>query len=654
MAPGTPSPTHQTSRTRERTNKRVWTFRAVATVISTAAAFGCGDPTGATDSAARNTATASFAQCDSRVTRGRTLGSISVTRPLEMRLNIGDTARLASVGADVDGVVIPVVPDWKIEDTNIARVDSGLVLPLSGGQTRLTANVAGRALCVLLTTVSVGPTFTAVTIDNDAPIASTDAALRMQATVHYSNGIAVPVHDAAQWISLDPQIAAVETGAWVTPKQIGSARIVARVGTKADTANMLVTDEQFASLAPRRAEDFASSIGVNIHLSYFDRVYGSGFQSIIVPRLRELGVRHVRDGGTVLPDNAWMNDVYSRWRILTDETGARFTIIMSARRTASGPGTNYSDMSHVYELRDRIGAERIEAFEGLNEHDQSGRPDFASDVRASQRALYNVVKGDVSLSSRFAVLGPSFANVATVGQVGDLSGYMDQGVIHPYDGGQIPTTNLRANTDAIKGVSGSKPIQATEVGYHTASNSTNPWHWALNENAQAKYTLREFLELYNAGVRRSFAYELIDEGTDLSDMEQNFGLLRNDGSRKPAFESLRNLIAVLGDRDAQAFSLHPIRVRMSGDTAGVRKMVLEKSNGRRYLVLWLNTLSYDKVGRRDVNATAQSVTLSFADLIAQANIFVPFTRAEAIASFQGVRSVQVAVADHPTIIELKQ
>jgi hypothetical protein len=229
---------------------------------------------------------------------------------------------------------------------------------------------------------------------------------------------------------------------------------------------------------------------------------------------------------------------------------------------------------------------------------------------------------------------------------------MDEGAIHPYDGGQIPGTNLREHADAIKVITGPRALQATEVGYHTAQASSNPWHWALNESAQAKYTLRQFLELFNAGVRRSFAYELIDEGTDASDMEQFFGLLRNDGSRKPAFEALRNLISLLDDRTAPAFTTRSLHVRFSGDTAGVHRLVLEKADGRRYIVLWQNTLSYDKVNRRDVVAAAHTVGLAFDQSLAMANVYIPLSGISAAAAYRQVRTLNVSVSDHPVVVEL--
>lgn len=512
--------------------------------------------------------------------------------------------------------------------------------------------VAGRAVSVGLITLFTGVTLSALDVDRTPIQLSPDTSARAEATLRYSSGFSVRVQAAAAWSSLDTLVADVSAAGWITPRQEGSARIVASIGRFADTATVLVTNQGLQSQQPRPAEAFVESIGVNVHLSYFDRVYGSGFRSIIIPRLQELGVRHLRDGGTTLPNEDWMAEVYGRWREAAEATGAKFTVIMSPRRTASGPGTDYGDVTHIGELRNRIGAEHIAAWEGVNEHDLSGRPNWANEVRTLQRAMYAFVKGDPDLARQHRVIGPSLANLATASQVGDLSAYMDEGAIHPYDGGQVPTTNLLANVNGVRPISGDKALQATEVGYHTAYASSNPWHWALSESAHAKYTLRQFLELFNAGVRRSFAYELIDEGTDPTDMEQNFGLLRNDGSAKPAFDGLRNLIALLGDRGAPAFSTRPLRVQFSGDTAGVRRLLLQKADGRRYLVLWQNSLSYDKATRQDLAGAARTLELAFDEPIATSNVYVPLGGMKATATYRDARTLTLSIPDHPIVLEM--
>lgn len=526
------------------------------------------------------------------------------------------------------------------------------MIALTPGRTWAIVGAAGSAMCIGLTAIADGVSLRSLDVEPPSPGATAPSGAQLDANLRFSNGKHLRVREAVLWSSLDPQIAGVSPSGRLEVRQSGVARVVATLGNLADTADVPVGLETFDTFQAVRAEEFVSSIGVNIHLSYFDRVYGSHFRSVIVPRLQELGVRHLRDGGTTLPNQDWMQEVYSRWRETAVATGAQFTIIMSPRRTETGPGSNYGDMSHVAELRARIGDEHIAAWEGLNEHDLSGRPAFAAEVRTLQQALYAAVKQNPVSAARHVVVGPSIANVSTASQVGDLSAFMDAGAIHPYDGGKIPSSNLRQHVDGMRPVNGTRPLWATEVGYHTASTSTNPWHWALTELAQAKYTTRQFLELYNAGVRRAFAYELIDQGLDTSDMEQRFGLLRNDGSRKPAFVALRNLIALLSDRDAPGFSPRALKARIDGDTSGVRRLILEKADGRTYLVFWQNSASYDETRRLDLPVVPRTIAVSLDAAVTSARTYYPLLDPSVPTVQHNVRVITVVVPDHPVVVEL--
>ncbi|HMV50398.1 MAG TPA: hypothetical protein PKD31_21840, partial [Blastocatellia bacterium] len=51
----------------------------------------------------------------------------------------------------------------------------------------------------------------------------------------------------------------------------------------------------FALERARQADEFLDSIGVNVHLHYNDTAYKE-YERIIKPRLRESGIRHLRDG----------------------------------------------------------------------------------------------------------------------------------------------------------------------------------------------------------------------------------------------------------------------------------------------------------------------------------------------------------------------
>ena len=78
---------------------------------------------------------------------------------------------------------------------------------------------------------------------------------------------------------------------------------LAVVATTLTASNILpivagaIPSAQAVSVTAKRSNDFIDSICVNTHLGYADTPYGSQY-STVKQKLVELGVRHIRDGGT--------------------------------------------------------------------------------------------------------------------------------------------------------------------------------------------------------------------------------------------------------------------------------------------------------------------------------------------------------------------
>lgn len=103
----------------------------------------------------------------------------------------------------------------------------------------------------------------------------------------------------------------------------------------------------------RSASDFVDSIGLTTHLNpnYESTPYGN-YDGIIKPRLQELGIRHIRDGGYNSTFNQKLNDLAT--------IGVRSTLVM-----APADGTFPSDSVTIA----KSVSNSIEAVEGPNETD---------------------------------------------------------------------------------------------------------------------------------------------------------------------------------------------------------------------------------------------------------------------------------------------
>ena len=73
---------------------------------------------------------------------------------------------------------------------------------------------------------------------------------------------------------------------------------------------------------------------------------------------------------------------------------------------------------------------------------------------------------------------------------------------------------MRAEIARGSAVSGRKPVWATEAGFHNAMRGPADQPPGVSEQAAAVYLTRTFLQHFESGIRRTYAYELLDEKPD--------------------------------------------------------------------------------------------------------------------------------------------
>jgi hypothetical protein len=173
---------------------------------------------------------------------------------------------------------------------------------------------------------------------------------------------------------------------------------------------------------------------------------------------------------------------------------------------------------------------------------------------------------------------------------------------------------------------------ATETGYHNAVKATTVSQRAVSERAAGRYMPRLLFDQFNRGFARSYIYELIDERADptRTTMDANFGLVRNDGSEKPAYSAVRSVLNLLSD-PGPAFVPGVLTYSLLGQLDAVRHTLLQKRNGSFYLALWQDRSSYDTgaranapdnlAARGDLPVADQPVTLSVQSPIGRATVY---------------------------------
>jgi hypothetical protein len=399
----------------------------------------------------------------------------------------------------------------------------------------------------------------------------------------------------------------------------------------------------------RAADSFAESLGVNVHLTYFDTGYGNF--DVIKKRLMDLGVHHLRDGAQLTADRIYNNVFYGRLKDLAS-AGIKFDLIFDPRSSV-GELTN-TKLNAIAAMA----GNSLEAIEGPNEYDNSVDRKWAYTLREYQSALYQTVKADPA-TRELPVIGPSFVHAESRDAVGNLAPYLDYGNLHSYPGGKIPSSSFQ-NDDEIRrarAVSGTRPLISTETGYHTAvsSRSGQP---GISDQAFAKYAPRLYLEYFNQGFARTYLYELCDEKPDPARLnpEHNFGLLTSSGEPNPAYLSLRNLIYLMtetpkGGDFRQPFTPGQLNYRLRGDTSGVHHTLLQKRDGRFYLILWQEVSSYDIASKSDTFVPVRHLVLELSQA-RQVNTYLPFESSLEVRHEDRPTKIDLDVPDHALVVEI--
>src|SRR5215207_353797 len=194
-------------------------------------------------------------------------------------------------------------------------------------------------------------------------------------------------------------------------------------------AGLLAIPATASADTARSADAFVSSIGVNTHVIYDDTAYGNF--PLVRDRLKELGVRNIRDG--LCGSCAWQHD---RLNALAAD-GIKADLIVGDPRNRTG---TMSD--NLAAVKSKL-MSSVSALEAPNEWDMfSGwSSTWAWDLRSYQQKLSDAVAADPALRG-LPVIGPSLVGYASRDQLGSLATHLDRGNMHSYSGGRTPESNV--------------------------------------------------------------------------------------------------------------------------------------------------------------------------------------------------------------------
>jgi hypothetical protein len=454
-------------------------------------------------------------------------------------------------------------------------------------------------------------------------------------------------------------------------------------------------------------DSFYDTIGINTHLWYYDTPYGSAFNTVILPRLQQLRVRHIRENMISSPaqglDATNVATYYSRCRAIVQASpSTKFNLVAGIEKSSA-----YINDAVTYAQNNCSNA--IESIEAYNEPDISGpynsecvngginnwyqctaftgMPGVYFPVKAaklSQPPLYPSSANVIAPALTSASAALTFNSTLAVNSIFNSSGYTPNilsyvGNMHNYTGTFHPETPgwgenyyLTSYAGGYKGCQDTQPssfesvyrfgsldynlnciakystgrnfstnqpnppfstVYATEVGFHNFLPDVN----GVPEDISSRTIPRLFFFHFNKGIARTYLYELINDVSTTNPFlapnqpDANFGLIRQDGSLKPAYTAFLYLdkladpgAAFTVDKLNYSVSVQP---QISSNTSHcpssiaitnnapsfrgkvIQQTVLQSRSKEFYLAIWLGIPAYDGNTSSYINLDPNSGTL---------------------------------------------
>ncbi len=381
-----------------------------------------------------------------------------------------------------------------------------------------------------------------------------------------------------------------------TPPPVVTAPTEPATSTPSVPAEPATVPSDATGTQARMAHDVVQSIGVNTHVA-------DGVDDAVVAGIKEMGILNVRDGSSA--DAGFMANLAK----LQQQTGARLTLITDSRASTE---TQLTAM-----LNQLGGSAGVRAITNINEPDLNGRS-------GSECAAWQAVMKHAASGMGIALIGPSVCDGGGAASFAGCAAAMEAIDLHTYYASHMPETggwgadgygSLEWATRVLGlPVAGkTMPVWATECGNHnaiTAKAVATNGHRGVSEAVAAKFEPRMFMNHFDKGVVCSFKYDMKNDfAADPDNPEANFGWLRQDNSRKPAFYAVKRLIAALADPGA-SFSPSKLNMKLSGSTADLRTVLLQNRAGQFFLVFWLAKECWNENARTDITNPTQAVTLT--------------------------------------------
>ena len=177
------------------------------------------------------------------------------------------------------------------------------------------------------------------------------------------------------------------------------------------------------------------------------------------------------------------------------------------------------------------------------------------------------------------------------------------------------------------------PRVTTETGI-----AINPSQ-GITEEIQARMYLNIYLSQFKRGWKQTAIYLL--KGRSNEPEHEKFAFFKLDYTPKQAARYVHNFTTILAD-DKEPASLDKISYSIPDKPETTHDLLLQKSNGHLFLVLW---------GERFGSGGSDNITVQLGKKYREVNIYDPTVGTSVLKRFTHTEFVTLSLSDHPVIIE---
>ncbi len=363
----------------------------------------------------------------------------------------------------------------------------------------------------------------------------------------------------------------------------------------------------------RQADDLCATYAINTKTFYASSVYG--YSDAVIDLLDELGVRTVRERVTTGSSPGARNQRYAMPRLA--ERGIRWHATVAdlgdwPRAEAATREALEQFTDHYLPLLGGDLSGLVHSFGGCNEVEgpaKTGQPDplWAPHAQLMQSELWRQFKADPRTTG-IPIVGPSTRSDVTAelaAELGDLSAVSDWGNAHLYSAGGSPSRRIDSHLNVLRRCfPDATSWFFTETGYSDSPQSNAGR--TIPEEAAATYAIRGICDFFLRGCMYG-RFELLDDPDHIdytsqvtvdatADPQAHFGLVAMPAAsiqtatpdtwrRKPEFYATQRFLRLLSD-PGPTWNPEPFHLRVTGGGRDLQRILVQKRDGRHYLLLW--------------------------------------------------------------------